>query len=350
MIPFATRLLAWFDRHGRHDLPWQHPRSAYRVWLSEVMLQQTQVRTVIGYFDRFVDALPDIAALAEASEDRVLALWSGLGYYSRARNLHAAAKQVMVEHAGELPRDVEALAGLPGIGRSTAAAIVAQVHGDRHAILDGNVKRVLARHHGIDGWPGSSAVARRLWDAAQALTPDDRVADYTQAIMDLGATICRRSRPSCDRCPVAADCVALREGRVDELPTRKPARELPSRDTAMLLLRDGQGRVALWRRPPTGIWGGLWSLPERDGADAARRLAASLSDSGARELATIVHGFTHFRLAITPWLVQINRLPTQVAEADCWQWYGVAQWRGLGLPTPVRRLLESLESGVFDGT
>lgn len=348
MKPFAQRLLAWFDTHGRHDLPWQQPRDPYRVWVSEVMLQQTQVRTVVDYFQRFVAELPEIATLAAADEDRVFGLWSGLGYYSRARNLHRAAQRVMTEHGGELPTDIEALQTLPGIGRSTAAAILAQAHGQRHAILDGNVKRVLAHHRGIDGWPGGSNVQATLWHEAERFTPKDRIADYTQAIMDLGATICIRSRPRCRDCPVAVDCVARLENRTAELPQRKPPRAIPTRATTMLMLRDANGRVLLQRRPPTGVWSGLWSLPEFDDRNCADMALNGYGTTHSKELDAFTHTFSHFRLAITPLLVDVTGSIRAVADAPDLEWYGSDQWRVLGLPAPVRRLLETHSSGNSD--
>ena len=246
----ARRLLRWFDRHGRKDLPWQHPRTPYRVWLSEVMLQQTQVASVIPYFLRFVEKFPSLPALAAAAQDDVLALWSGLGYYSRARNLHRAARVCVVDHhGGDLPVNFDALIALPGIGRSTAGAILAQAHCQRLAILDGNVKRVLTRMHGLRGWPGSAAVETQLWKFAELHMPRERIADYTQAIMDMGATLCTRSRPQCSACPLAADCVAHRDGLTAQLPERKARRALPTRSTVMLLLRDRTGRLLLQRRP-----------------------------------------------------------------------------------------------------
>ncbi|HEY6941732.1 A/G-specific adenine glycosylase [Dokdonella sp.] len=340
---FADALLAWYDQHGRTDLPWQHPRTPYRVWLSEIMLQQTQVRTVIPYFERFVAALPDLAALAEASEDRVLALWSGLGYYSRARNLHRTA-QLCIEHGGDLPRDLEALAALPGIGRSTAAAILAQAHGEPHAILDGNVKRVLARWHGVSGWPGSTTTQRTLWAHARAHTPATRVADYTQAIMDLGATVCARSRPRCGECPLADGCVARRRDLTAVLPQPKPKREVPTRRTTMLVVRDANRRVLLERRPPTGVWARLWSLPEVDDAgDAASRLLErhGVSAPPPRALASFVHAFSHYRLDVTPLLFDDARA-TRVADADA-RWHPADDYDALGLPAPVRKLLMQLE-------
>jgi A/G-specific adenine glycosylase len=314
------------------------------VWLSEVMLQQTQVRTVIAYFERFVAALPTLGALADAPLDRVLALWSGLGYYSRARNLHRAAKLCVERHEGDLPRDIDALAALPGIGRSTAGAILAQAFGLRHPILDGNVRRVLARWHGVRGWPGETAVQRELWAHADAHTPDERVADYTQAIMDLGATVCVRSRPLCAACPVARGCVALREGSTADIPTPKPSRERPTRETTMLIVRDDEGRVLLEQRPPVGIWAALWSLPETDDAASMRdvlrdRHAVRAGPSTA--LAGFVHSFSHYHLKVTPIVVHGARLP-RVADDAGRGWYSRDEWEALGLPAPVRRLLQTV--------
>ncbi|MBN8727504.1 MAG: A/G-specific adenine glycosylase [Xanthomonadales bacterium] len=344
---FATALLAWYDRHGRKDLPWQHPRSAYRVWISEVMLQQTQVRTVIPYFERFVAGLPDLASLADASEDRVLALWSGLGYYSRARNLHRAARLCMERHGGELPRSMDGLAALPGIGRSTAAAILALAHGERHAILDGNVRRVLARWHGVAGWPGASAPQRELWRHAEAHTPASRVADYTQAIMDLGATVCTRGSPACTRCPLAWGCHAFVEQRTMELPAPRPQRAQPTRTTVMLLVRDTMGRVLLERRPPTGVWARLWSLPEVETPAAAPRYLLERHGIGAgamRALPRFMHVFSHYRLQVTPLRFDGARaLATGIADDPDSCWLHQREWRDAALPAPVRRLLESLE-------
>jgi A/G-specific adenine glycosylase len=338
--PLAERLLRWYDQHGRKDLPWQHPRDAYRVWLSEVMLQQTQVVTVIGYFERFIAALPTLRDLAAADEDTVLALWSGLGYYRRARFLHRAAQICVEQHAGELPRDLQALCALPGIGRSTAGAILAQAHGLRFAILDGNVKRVLSRHHGIHGHPGESAVERQLWLHAEAHTPDQRVADYTQAIMDLGATLCVRSRPRCGECPLAGDCVAYRDGLTAQLPGRKPGKPLPARATVMLILRDSSGRVLLERRGPQGVWSGLWSLPEATGPDDAWRIAqrhARIDD--AQTLASFIHVFSHYRLTIEPLLFDGAIAWHGVGDNPQLRWCDVDELRALGLPAPVRALL-----------
>jgi A/G-specific adenine glycosylase len=343
---FATSLLDWYDRHGRKDLPWQRERTPYRVWVSEIMLQQTRVRTVIGYFERFVAALPTLADLAAAPEDRVLALWSGLGYYSRARNLLRAARTCMADHAGNLPRDIEALSALPGIGRSTAAAILAQAHGERHAILDGNVRRVLARWHGVRGWPGGHAAQRTLWEHAQFHTPHQRVADYTQAIMDLGATLCTRSRPRCGECPVATGCVAVRDGLTGVLPEPKPRRALPTRATAMLIVRDADGRVLLERRPPTGVWARLWSLPEAEDAGAAQAqllLRHDVRAGSARTLGSFVHAFSHYHLQITPLLLAVAGSTNAVAERGDSRWFSVEELGSLGLPAPVRKLLQTME-------
>lgn len=343
---FANALLAWYDDHGRKDLPWQRERTPYRVWISEIMLQQTQVRTVIGYFERFVADLPTLADLARASEDRVLALWSGLGYYSRARNLLRAARLCIERHGGELPRDIDGLAALPGIGRSTAAAILAQAHGERHAILDGNVRRVLARVHGVRGWSGRPAVQRVLWDYAERHTPALRVADYTQAIMDLGATLCTRSRPRCAQCPMSNACVAWRDGLVGELPEPKPRRAVPTRAIAMLVVVDANGRVLLERRPPTGVWARLWSLPESDAASDPAAQLASAYGIRARHVRTFdefVHAFTHYHLHITPRLFASTDARAAVADDADHAWFARADLRSLGLPAPVRRLLETLE-------
>jgi A/G-specific adenine glycosylase len=342
----ATRLLRWFDRHGRKDLPWQsgddRGRDAYRVWLSEIMLQQTQVAIVIGYFQRFVTALPSLRDLAAADEDTVLALWSGLGYYRRARFLHRAAQICVEQHGGELPRDFAALSALPGIGRSTAGAILAQAHGLRFAILDGNVKRVLARYHGVHGHPGQGAVKKQLWQHAECHTPATRLADYTQAIMDLGATLCVRSRPRCDACPLASDCVAYRDDLTAQLPSRKPAKTLPTRATVMVLLRDREGRVLLERRGPQGVWSGLWSLPEAASTDDAWRLAQRHARIGdARTLTVFTHVFSHYRLAIEPQLFDRTTAHPAVADNPDLRWCSAAEMTALGLPAPVRALLQN---------
>lgn len=340
---FASRLLAWFDVHGRHGLPWQSPRTAYRVWLSEVMLQQTQVATVIPYFERFIARFPDFAALAAADIDEVLGLWAGLGYYARGRNLHAAAKQVVSLHRGEMPDDLEAVQALPGVGRSTAAAILAQAYGSRHAILDGNVKRVLARHAAIPGWPGEPKVAARLWTVAERHLPQTRLADYTQAIMDLGASLCSARQPACARCPVAADCQAHREQRTAEFPSAKPAKARPLRRATLLLVENEQGAVLIERRPPTGIWGGLWSLPvaaEDESADALLRERFGIRIEPLETLPAFRHAFTHFELELTPLLCALIDTPsTAVHERPEQRWLTMHRDALPGLPAPVLSFL-----------
>jgi A/G-specific adenine glycosylase len=341
---YASTLLSWFDVSGRHDLPWQHPRTPYRVWLSEIMLQQTQVRVVIPYFERFVAALPDLRGLAAAPEDEVMALWSGLGYYARARNLHASAKRCVTQHDGELPRDLDALMALPGIGRSTAGAILSQAWGDPHPILDGNVKRVLSRVFGIEGWPGTPANEKTLWAIAQSLLPSERLADYTQAQMDFGATLCTRHDPACVLCPLQRECIALRDGRTAELPTPKPGKPLPERWAVVLMLRDTEGRVLLQRRPPSGIWASLWSLPEAADHETARAWFEQHVDGDyddGEALDGIHHGFTHYRLLMHPlaWRGVVSR--PHIRDNDALRWVARSEFDALGIPAPVRTLITS---------
>ncbi len=344
MSTLAPRLLAWFDTHGRHDLPWQRERTPYTAWVSEIMLQQTQVGTVIPFFARFVDRLPTVGALAAAPLDEVLALWAGLGYYARARNLWRAARIVMAEHGGELPTTFDALHALPGIGRSTAGAILAQAHGQRWPILDGNVKRVLARYHAVAGWPGLPAVANELWRHADAHTPHERLADYTQAIMDLGATLCTRTRPACTVCALASDCAACRSGTQAQYPGPRPRRGRAQRQVAVLVVRAPDGRVLLERRPARGIWGGLYSLPELPPEDSAhewcvRMLGAAVAVE--RVLATIEHAFTHFDLDLTPRLLELAASPSAVMDRDDWHWCRPGTRLDVGVPAPVAALLSS---------
>ncbi|WP_256645245.1 A/G-specific adenine glycosylase [Thermomonas paludicola] len=339
----STRLLTWFDQHGRHDLPWQHPRTPYRVWLSEIMLQQTQVSVVTGYFDRFVTALPDLPTLARAPLDEVLALWSGLGYYARARNLHAAATLCMAQHGGDLPPDLDALIALPGIGRSTAGAILAQAWDEPAPILDGNVKRVLCRVFAIEGWPGTPAVEKRLWALAESLLPAARFADYTQAQMDLGATLCTRANPACPRCPLTGICAARRDGRTTELPVSRPGKALPQRDAHMLILEDEAGRVLLQRRPPTGIWAALWSLPEHADAEASRHwFERHLHDDFEclQPQALLLHVFSHYRLRIFPHRLRGVQPRAAVGDNDDLRWATRDELSAIGLPAPIRKLLQ----------
>ena len=341
MVDFAARLIRWQARHGRHDLPWQNTRDPYRIWLSEVMLQQTQVTTVIPYYQRFLLRFPDLAALAAAPVEEVMTLWSGLGYYARARNLHRCARALVSHHGGAFPSEVAAIAELPGIGRSTAAAIAAFAYGTRAAILDGNVKRVLCRTHGIDGFPGNKRVENELWQLAESLLPQAHADIYTQALMDLGATVCTRSHAACERCPLRDDCVARQEGRVAELPPPRPKRSRPTRNsTVLILLNDEQ--VLLERRPPAGIWGGLLALPELETSAAAldvlvrERFACTLETAEA--LAPLTHGFTHFKLEITPMLCRVVPAPRQVHE-NTYQWMPLRGAADCALPAPVKTLL-----------
>ena len=337
---FASRLIAWQKKHGRRSLPWQHTRDPYRVWLSEIMLQQTQVATVIPYYLRFLAAFPDVASLAAAPVERVLEIWSGLGYYRRAHFAHRAAKAIVAEHGGAFPRDVAAVAALPGIGRSTAAAIAAFAFGARGAILDGNVKRVLARHAGIAGFSGDSEVERALWRRAESLLPENGIETYTQALMDLGATVCLRKSPRCDVCPVARDCVARHDGRIDELPAPRPKRDLPLRTVSVLLLQC-HNEVLLEKRPAIGIWGGLWSLPElAPDADVVAHCRARFAAEVALEppLPVIEHGFTHFRLTLRPQPCAVHVWPSRAEEPGL-VWLPLAEVAGAALPAPIKRLL-----------
>lgn len=334
---FAGRLLRWWQDNGRHGLPWQIERSPYRVWVSEIMLQQTQVRTVIPYFQRFMERFPDLQTLAEARLDDVLSEWTGLGYYARARNLHTAAQRAMTDHAGALPARPEQLVELPGIGRSTAHAIVAQAWDRRAPILDGNVKRVLSRHAAIEGWPGRSDVEKRLWQEADLRTPKTQAAAYTQAIMDLGATLCTARTPSCQDCPVRDDCRARQADRVAEFPGRKPRKQRPHRHSLFLVLRNQANDVLLIQRPPSGIWGGLWCLPE------AGPETAHLPAPGRGTIAPIVHEFTHFRLTME-FLHLDASAPGPVRDWPEGRWVRPGQAASLGLPRPIQMLLETLEA------
>ncbi|SCX35112.1 A/G-specific DNA-adenine glycosylase [Pseudomonas sp. NFACC25] len=338
---FSTAVLDWYDRHGRHDLPWQQDITPYRVWVSEIMLQQTQVSTVLNYFDRFMASLPTVEALAAAPEDEVLHLWTGLGYYTRARNLQKTAKIIVAEYGGEFPRDVEKLTELPGIGLSTAGAIASLSMGLRAPILDGNVKRVLARFTAQEGYPGEPKVAKQLWATAERFTPHDRVNAYTQAMMDMGATLCTRSKPSCLLCPLEKGCEAHLLGLETRYPIPKPRKSIPQKRTLMPMLANAEGAILLYRRPSTGLWGGLWSLPELDDLQDLEHLANqhALELGKHQALPGLIHTFSHFQLAIEPWLVQVEESAHHVAEAD-WLWYNLATPPRLGLAAPVKKLLK----------
>ena len=343
MQRFSTRVIAWQRLHGRHTFPWQVSRDPYRIWLSEIMLQQTQVATVIPYFLRFVARFPDLPTLADANEDEVLALWSGLGYYSRARNLHLAARRVMTEYGGRFPEALHHIESLPGVGRSTAAAIAALAFGQTKAILDGNVKRVLTRHAGIDGWPGDPAVASRLWALAEARLPAKYIEPYTQGMMDLGATVCTRTRPACSACPVAGDCKALHLGLTGRLPSAKPKKTMPEKKVQMLIVRNGT-KTLLEKRPRNGIWGGLWSFPELESdSDPIEhcKFVLGLSTNHAFSLPPVRHCFTHYRLYISP--IVLNLVPeTASALMAHQQWFAPQEVLHAALPAPVRKLLLQL--------
>ena len=343
---FARALLAWFEHHGRHDLPWQVAPTAYRIWVSEIMLQQTQVATVIPFYERFMARFPTVGALATAPLDAVLHEWSGLGYYARARNLHRAAKQIRDDHAGQFPRDFDAALALPGIGRSTAGAILALALDERHAILDGNVKRVLARWFAVEGFPGSALVAKQLWQLSERVTPPRDAGAFTQAIMDLGATLCTRAKPACERCPINTGCRARREGRVSQFPGKRPARTRPLRRVWWLIVRQGT-YVLLERRPDTGVWGGLWGFPEFANRELAERALEKLSGqpiaSARLERAPIVeHSFSHFDLEAAPLLVDVVSLSGAIMEGPQQTWYNSTAPARIGLSAPVAAILARL--------
>jgi A/G-specific adenine glycosylase len=342
---FAPALLAWWERHGRHDLPWQRDRTPYRVWVSEIMLQQTQVATVIPYYERFMARFPDLRALADAPLDEVLHHWSGLGYYARARNLHGAAQRIRDRHGGEFPRDLGDLVALPGIGRSTAGAILALARDERHPILDGNVKRVLARWGGIEGWPGETRVAAALWALSDAVTPAQRAADYTQAVMDIGATLCTRAKPACALCPVAEGCAARASGRQHALPSPRPAKARRRRGVVWLVVRRDD-EVLLERRPPAGLWGGLWGFPEFACRAAAEDFArARFGDATFRAWTPLEHAFSHFDLDVEPLVatpVATAAGAAAVMEPDRWAWYNTRAPARLGLAAPVAGLLAAV--------
>ncbi len=340
---FSQRVLRWFDEHGRKHLPWQRSRDAYAIWVSEIMLQQTQVQTVIPYFERFMASFPTLAALADAELDHVLSHWSGLGYYARARNLHKAAKVVRDEHDGQFPRTFDAVEALPGIGRSTAGAILSLAHGDRFAILDGNVKRVLARHAAVAGWPGRTAVHNRLWAIADERTPYERVDAYTQAMMDLGATLCTRSNPRCEECPVRADCVARLQDSVADYPGKKPRKLKPLRQTTMVIAVH-DGHIYMERRPPTGIWGGLWSFPEIDAAEIDGWSASVIDgrETGRESLEPLRHSFSHYDLDILPVLVHADGVSSTVADSDSKAWFALDSSPPGGIAAPVSKLMQRL--------
>lgn len=337
-MSFSQRIIEWQRVHGRHSLPWQASSDPYRIWVSEIMLQQTQVGTVIPYFERFMARFPDIASLAQASEEEVLTYWAGLGYYARGRNLHRSAKKILEGHAGIFPRDFDQIVSLPGIGRSTAAAISAFAYGERRAILDGNVKRVLARTFAVDGWAGDKKVEKQLWELSESLLPESYIGIYTQALMDLGATVCTRSKPKCSLCPLVADCIAFSEGRVTNLPSPRPRKALPERTATLLVIRHGRD-ILLQKRPAPGIWGGLWSLPEAEGDTVQTCLQLTgRRPAGTKVLPSFSHTFTHFRLSIKPVAITINDHPAGVSEPGS-IWMEINEALSAAIPKPVKSIL-----------
>ena len=336
---FQARVLDWFDLYGRKNLPWQTESTPYRIWISEIMLQQTQVTTVIPYYERFILKFPDVETLAQSNIDKVLHLWSGLGYYARARNLHKAAQ--LICNQGRFPDTLNALLPLPGIGRSTAGAILAMAFNQRQPILDGNVKRVLTRIHAIEGWPGNSQISRKLWRLSDQFTPENRVAEYTQAMMDLGATLCTRTKPDCSACPVNDACLARLKKRTADLPFPKPKKILPVKQTVFLILANRENQILLQQRPPVGIWGGLWSLPEFTHVNDALLWCTQHDMQIIKQhmLSEQRHTFSHFHLDFTPVRVQVKNPANIVLEGNQTVWYKVEQINTLGLPAPVKRLL-----------
>ena len=342
---FSERVVDWYARHGRKDLPWQVQPTPYRVWVSEIMLQQTQVTTVIPYYARFMARFPDIRSLAQATPDQVLHYWSGLGYYARARHLHAAAQQLVAEFNGRFPETFAAVVALPGVGRSTAGAVLSLACGQYHPILDGNVKRVLTRYHAVAGWPGQTSVQKQLWALAEQHTPEQQTAAYTQAIMDLGATVCIRARPHCDTCPVSNACAAHAAGQEADFPSPRPKKTLPVRSVCMLMLCNDDDRVLLEQRPPAGVWGGLWSFPEFPAADGiADRCIESLGIklSEAEAWPAMRHTFSHFHLEITPVFARVGDYQAAVMEDPGRLWYNTAGDDERGLAAPVGKLLRRL--------
>ncbi|MFT6406090.1 MAG: A/G-specific adenine glycosylase [Marinomonas primoryensis] len=342
---FAPRVLAWFDEHGRKTLPWQENKTPYRVWISEIMLQQTQVTTVIPYYHKFMTSFPSVEALAQAEQDEVLAHWSGLGYYARARNMHKAAKMLVDEFDSEFPQSVEGVCELPGIGRSTAAAILSISRGVQAAILDGNVKRVLSRFHAVPTWPGEKKTENAMWELAESYMPNERCGDYTQAMMDLGATLCTRSKPQCLLCPLESDCEGRQTPDPTQFPIRKPKKAAkPEKSIQLLVLMNQQEQLLLEKRPQTGIWGGLWSLPELATNESVvlhieQRFSAQVSS--VIPLSSFRHTFSHYHLDISPSQIQMAAA-NWIMEGDKYQWFSQQEALALGLPAPVRSILEKI--------
>lgn len=346
MTPFASKILQWYEAYGRKSLPWQQNKTAYRVWLSEIMLQQTQVTTVIPYFERFIERFPTISDLAHASQDEVLHYWTGLGYYARARNLHKTAQIITQDYKGEFPLTLEAVNALPGIGRSTAAAILSSVYKQPHAILDGNVKRTLSRSFAVEGWPGQKKVEDQLWSIAEEHTPATDVDKYNQAMMDMGAMVCTRSKPKCTLCPVSELCVSLRQGNPDDYPGKKPKKTKPEKSTLFIILV-AENQVWLEQRPSQGIWGGLHCFPQIDNEtqlhDRLDDLNVGTSNiKSSQKLIAFRHTFSHYHLDITPILMELKQIPDSIMEDHLGLWYNLSQPKQVGLAAPVKQLLDNL--------
>ncbi len=347
---FSHAILAWYDKFGRKTLPWQLEKTPYKVWLSEIMLQQTQVATVIPYFERFLARFPTVQDLAAAEQDEVLHLWTGLGYYARARNLHKAAQCIVNEHGGVFPTDIDQVQALPGIGRSTAGAVLSLSLKQHHSILDGNVKRTLSRCYAVEGWPGKKSVENALWEIADANTPTQGVERYNQAMMDMGAMICTRSKPKCELCPVNDICQAKAQERQADFPGKKPKKVMPEKQTWFVILQHGD-EVWLEQRPQTGIWGGLWCFPQHDNDQLAdlveQRLAAQANVVAQEQLTAFRHTFSHYHLDITPMHFTLDKLPCQIRENG--QWYNLRQPAKIGLAAPVQQILASLHYQLVNG-
>ena len=343
---FSKQVLAWFDHYGRKDLPWQKIQDPYRIWISEIMLQQTRVETVIPYYEKFMQRFPTVQKLAAAPIDEVLHHWTGLGYYARARNLHQAAQQICEKYKGEFPTNFDEVIALPGIGRSTAAAILSLSFNQSHAILDGNVKRVLTRYFAIEGWPGQPAVEQQLWQRAESLLPNDQIAEYTQAMMDLGATLCTRTNPQCFMCPIRKTCASNKQQRQHEFPTPKASKKLPQKEIFVAILQEKSGAIWLEKRPPVGIWGGLYTFPEFSDISSMQTWLSKmwkLDDSKAEKLPSITHTFSHYRLLMHPSLIHFGKKPISVMEDDLGVWYK-ANSQKIGLAAPVVKTLKKIQA------
>ncbi len=344
---FSQKILTWFDKNGRKNLPWQLNKTPYSVWVSEIMLQQTQVKTVIPYFEKFMQSFPTVVSLANAEQDNVLHHWTGLGYYARARNLHKAAQIIRDQHQGQFPQNIEQVVALPGIGRSTAGAVLSLACKQHHSILDGNVKRVLARHFTVEGWPGNKKVEDELWHYADKLTPRHRTGDYTQAMMDMGATLCTRSKPKCDVCPLQSECLAFIQGRQTELPHKKPKKTIPVKSTVMLLPM-WQQQILVYKRPPTGLWGGLWGFHEVDKLTDIQTSANKLgfNDYQTAKLEGFRHTFSHFHLDITPVILHLKHPPQNQVMEDNQLWFDLIKPQNIGLAAPTKKLFSTIEQTI----